>query len=80
MYVVYILKNLNNKIYIGYTTNLDRRIWYHNNGLSIYTNKYKPWKIETYINFNNEKLAKNFERYLKSGSGKAFLRKRLINI
>lgn len=79
MHTVYILKSIHtDKIYIGYTTNLKKRLWYHNNGLSTFTNKYMPWKIENTVNFFDEKLAKNFEKYLKTGSGKAFLRKRLI--
>jgi len=45
-----------------------------------YTNKYKPWTIETYLVFSDKKLAKQFEKYLKSGSGRAFLMRRLMAI
>jgi len=80
MYIVYILKSLktSNKIYIGLTQNLERRLKEHNRGDSSYTSIHKPWKIETYIVFNNKNLAESFEKYLKSGSGYAFLKKRLL--
>jgi putative endonuclease len=42
-----------------------------------HTRKYKPWRIETYIAFSDEKRAFAFEKYLKSGSGRAFANKRL---
>ncbi len=80
MYYVYILKSLNakNKIYIGATSNLKIRLKSHNEGHSTHTKKFKPWEIETYIAFSNKINALKFEKYLKSGSGKAFLKRRLI--
>jgi len=38
-----------------------------------------PWKLVFYCAFDNEQKAKDFELYLKSGSGKAFVYKRLVN-
>lgn len=81
MYYVYIIKSINfpDETYIGYTTNLNKRLNTHNKGMgSNHTNKFKPWKIETYIAFSDKEKALNFEKYLKIGSGKAFLNKRLI--
>ena len=68
MYYVYILQSINNpeNFYIGYTDDLKRRLSEHNNGQSIHTNKYKPWKIKNYIAFNDEQKAKDFETYLKT--------------
>lgn len=65
------------KIYIGYTTHLSKRLKEHNAGNSMHTSKYKPWELVTYIGFNNQTKAIEFERYLKSGSGNAFALKRL---
>ena len=59
-------------MYVGYTTNLDNRLKEHNSGECIHTNKYKPWKLRTYISFDNKEQAIIFERYLKSGSGRSF--------
>jgi hypothetical protein len=39
-----------------------------------------PWKLVWYGAFETEKQSKNFEEYLKSGSGKAFAYKRLISV
>ena len=80
MYYLYIFKSINyhNKIYVGITENLKERLTNHNKGSSEYTSKFKPWKLETYIAFNDKDLADEFEKYLKSGSGRAFLNKRFL--
>lgn len=82
MYYTYILKSLKTRgaIYIGYTADLKSRLIEHNQSIGNHQdNKYKPWVIETYIAFSKIDDAKSLERYLKSNSGKAFLRKRLIS-
>ena len=80
MHFVYILTSEQDptKIYIGKTSNLEKRLSEHNRGESHYTKTYAPWKVETYIAFLNEKSAGIFERYLKAGSGFAFLKKHLL--
>jgi putative endonuclease len=80
MYIVYILKSetFHSKHYVGITQNLEKRLKEHNNDRSIYTKKYTPWRIETFITFSNQERAIKFEKYLKEGSGHAFLKKRLI--
>ena len=80
MCIVYIIKSLKNssKHYVGITRNLTKRIKEHNSNGSGYTKRFAPWEIETYITFRNKLLAKVFEKYLKAGSGQAFLKKRLI--
>ena len=42
-----------------------------------HTTKYKPWQIKTAIAFTDEQRAIDFERYLKSASGRAFAKKHL---
>lgn len=80
MYIVYILRSLKeiNRAYIGKTEDLNERIKQHNRGDSAYTKKFLPWVLETYISFSNKQLADKFEKYLKSGSGHAFLKKKFI--
>lgn len=51
----------------------------HNSGKVKSTAPYIPWKLVCYTAFETQKLAKDFELYLKSGSGKAFAYKRLLN-
>ena len=65
------------RFYVGSTHDLHRRLQEHNAGRSIHTNKYKPWHIKTYLVFDDEAKADSFEAYLKTGSGRAFARKRL---
>ena len=80
MYFVYILLSINDpkKYYIGVTDNLDNRLKRHNSGCEFYTKSNAPWKLETYIAFDNKQLAYSFERYLKHGSGHAFLKRRFL--
>lgn len=81
MYYVYVIKSKKyGNIYIGYSTNLKQRIIDHNAGKSTYTNKYKPWVLLSYFAFSDKNVALDFERYLKTASGKAFMRKRLISV
>ncbi len=69
------------KFYIGYTENLKRRVNEHKDSPPhSYTHRYAPWKLETYIAFSDKKLAERFELYLKSHSGRAFLKRRLVAI
>jgi len=82
MYYTYILKSKKQPgaIYIGYTKDLKSRLIEHNSANSnSYSSKYAPWEIETYIGFTDIMEAKRFEGYLKSNSGKAFMRKHLIS-
>ncbi len=81
MYYVYILKSSkSNILYFGYTTDLKKRFNQHNNGQSKFTKGHIPWKLVFYSAFPDEQKAKDFELYLKSGSGKAFTYKRLVNV
>ena len=78
MKYVYILESRDSEhFYIGLTDDLRARLARHNAGEVTHTAKYLPWRIKTYIAFSDEARAVAFERYLKSGSGRAFARKRL---
>ena len=78
MKYVYILESLDSEhFYIGIADDLRARLRKHNAGEVTHTSKYRPWRIKTYMAFSDEKQAIAFERYLKSGSGRAFAKKRL---
>jgi len=81
MYYAYILRSrkIPGAIYKGYTKDLKLRLVQHNSAMGKYSSKYAPWEIETYLAFSTEQQARDFERYLKSSSGKAFMHKRLIS-
>ena len=75
-YFVYILySEEHNKIYIGYTNNIERRIREHNSGKSAYTKKYKPWRIVYTEEYENEIDARSKERYYKSAAGRRKIKK-----
>lgn len=79
MYFVYHIQSqlYPEKFYVGFTTDLNKRIAEHNSGKSTHTNKYLPWKIVSYTAFVDKARAEQFELYLKSASGRAFAKKRL---
>jgi predicted GIY-YIG superfamily endonuclease len=52
-----------------------RRLSEHNSGKSRHTVKFRPWELSAYIAFPDLPRALSFERYLKSGSGRAFAKK-----
>ena len=80
MVFVYVLvsKKYPRRCYIGMTNDIERRLSEHNESDSIYTKKYAPWELKTYVAFKNRSRATEFERYLKSGSGFSFLKKRFL--
>ena len=79
MQYVYLIRSIPfcNQVYVGITQDLKKRLIVHNSGGSVHTAKYKPWEVIIYIGFKNELKARHFEKYLKSGSGRAFAKKRL---
>lgn len=79
MFYVYLLASewSPSQRYTGFTKNLKARLKTHNEGGSTHTAKHCPWRLVTYIAFEDEAKARAFERYLKSGSGAAFANKRL---
>lgn len=79
LYFVYFLVNQSgNFIYVGYTSNLERRIEQHNSGKVIFTRYQVPLYLKGYVAVETKKGALRLERYFKGGSGKAFLKKRIL--
>jgi predicted GIY-YIG superfamily endonuclease len=78
MFYVYLLESQLDPVrrYTGFTRDLQARFKKHNEGASIHTSKYRPWRLVAYFAFENERTAREFEFYLKTGSGKAFAKKR----
>jgi len=79
MIYVYIRRSIEHpeRYYVGAIGDLRARLQKHNGGEVSHTSKYAPWSIKTYIAFNDEKRSFSFEKYLKSGSGRPFAKKRL---
>lgn len=79
MKYVYLIRSLEspNQTYVGLTSDVKKRLAAHNAGQSPHTSKYKPWQLVAFVGFLDELKATEFEKYLKSGSGRAFAFKRL---
>ena len=79
MYYAYILlSSKSHKFYFGSANDLKARLNLHNTGRVKSTKFGIPWKLVWYCGFSTEKEARDFELYLKTGSGKSFAYKRLI--
>ncbi len=76
---VYIIESLAqpDQHYVGMTDDVDSRLADHNSGQSKHTAKFKPWRVIFHCWFVDVAKAQAFEKYLKSGSGRAFASKRL---
>jgi predicted GIY-YIG superfamily endonuclease len=74
MFYTYILQSLSepSQRYVGHTEDLRQRVANHNAGMCPHTSKFLPWKLKVYIAFESIEQAQRFEKYLKSGSGRAF--------
>jgi len=79
MHFVYIIVSTTEprRHYVGLTNNVKNRLIYHNQGFVRSTASYRPWRLRSAICFSRRSKAVDFERYLKTGSGNAFLKKRL---
>ena len=72
---VYILKStITNITYTGSTTDLDRRLGEHNSGKNVFTRRHRPWRVVYKENFAKLKEARVREKYLKSGTGRRWLK------
>jgi putative endonuclease len=78
MNYVYLIKLSNDEIYTGFTKNLEVRINKHNSGDISATANHRPVRLVWYCAFQSEKMALDFEKYLKNASGGAFRNKRLV--
>ena len=80
MYTVYVLySKQHDKLYIGFTSNLEARLKSHNElGKKGFTVRYRPWKLIHTETFGNKTDAMRREKQLKSGQGRAWIRKHLL--
>jgi len=74
---VYLLKSVGPKphFYVGCTADVQARLADHNAGRSPHTARHRPWELHVTIALPDEQRAIDFERYLKSGSGRAFAKR-----
>jgi len=78
MYFTYAIKSLNrNYIYVGISNNVDRRLLQHNKGHNKSTKPYGPFFLFYIEQLTNRIDAREREKYLKTASGKRFLKYKL---
>ncbi len=77
MYYIYSLK-CKDGYYVGCTDDLNDRIKRHQKGHVVATANRLPVKLDFYFATEDRYKAFNFEKYLKSGSGRAFIKKHLL--
>ena len=82
MYYVYVLYSSGyNKIYIGYTSDLDGRVVAHNHEKNKgWTKSFQPWKLVYHEAFDSKSEALRREQELKSQKGREYIRQNLLFI
>ena len=75
--IVYVLRSQRNPLrrYTGLTSDADLRLQAHNAGQNVDTANDRPWTLFASFYFGSERTARCFEKYLKSGSGRAFAKR-----
>ena len=75
--IVYIIRSERNPLrrYTGLTSDIEQRLRWHNAGQNTHTVEERPWALLASFHFRHERTARDFERYLKSGSGRAFAKR-----
>ncbi|MBI4099171.1 GIY-YIG nuclease family protein [Candidatus Parcubacteria bacterium] len=81
MYNVYVLENATDKgLYIGHTNNLKRRLREHRTGSGGRTTSLKrAWRLIYFEAYVNKSDAFGREKFLKSGSGRKYIKKQLAH-
>ena len=79
MFFVYVLRStVNGHFYVGMTEDVTNRLMRHNRGDNKSTKPYRPWNMFFYESYETREEARKREVYLKSGSGKEFIKKRWL--
>ena len=79
MYYVYVLRLINNDLYIGYTADLRKRLKYHQDGKSKFTKPHRPIKLLYYEAYLSKDDASKREYNLKTGQQRELLKNRINN-
>ncbi|MEI6716647.1 MAG: GIY-YIG nuclease family protein [Candidatus Saccharibacteria bacterium] len=78
MYFVYVIQSeLNKKLYVGFSQNPKQRLETHNSGGNVSTKSARPWILIYIEGYRDKTDAMDREKFLKTGSGKLFIKKQL---
>jgi predicted GIY-YIG superfamily endonuclease len=77
---VYVIRSARHpdRYYVGLTSDVSTRLAVHNSGGSLHTAELRPWELVAAIEFAKQSSAAAFEKYLKSGSGRAFAKRHFV--
>jgi putative endonuclease len=79
MWYVYILSSKKDgRLYVGSTDDLKRRLEEHRQGRCDSTRPRRPLELQAYVAVKDEAVARSLEKYFKTGSGIATLRRRIL--
>lgn len=78
IWFVYILRCNDGRAYVGCSSKLNKRLDYHKNGYVSYTKSRRPLQLIMYLVFKDKYKAFEFEKYLKSGSARAFTKRHFL--
>ena len=77
MYIVYVIRSeVDGRFYVGFCMDLERRMKEHNSGKTFSTKGYRPWKLFFFETYATRIEARKREKYLKSGVGKEFIKRK----
>jgi putative endonuclease len=81
MFHVYVIvsDSRSDRYYIGFSSRPRDRLTEHNAGKNRSTASFVPWRFAAVFSFPSEQQARCFERYLKGESGRAFLRRHILD-
>jgi putative endonuclease len=78
MFFVYVIKSLaHDFLYKGHCQDLEKRLAQHNQGLTISTRKYAPFKVVYFVECDTRYKAIEREKYFKTAAGRRYLKKKL---
>ncbi|HAB54502.1 MAG: excinuclease ABC subunit C [Ignavibacteria bacterium RIFOXYB2_FULL_35_12] len=79
-FYIYVLRSLkDNKYYVGYTSDLNKRVKEHNNGMVTSTKNRVPFILVYWEGCLNQQDATTREKYLKTAWGKRYIKNRIKN-
>lgn len=75
---VYIIKSIEGYIYVGSTTDLEKRLYQHNNKLAGWTKRGSGWQLIYTEEFSNYSDARKKELWFKTGKGRDYIKQFIL--
>ena len=75
---VYIIRSIEGYIYVGSTTDLEKRLYQHKNHLAGWTKRGSGWELIYQEEFQTYPEARKREKWFKSGVGREFVKRNIL--